>query len=94
MKRLIQGACFAAGMALAAVPIVLFCNLLRILAWGLTTIYAGTSATSPVPRSLAAIVSLLVAYGLFAALGPVLSNLVTEQADDDNAEQDREDQDG
>ena len=78
-------------MALAAVPIVLFCNLLRILTWGLMAIYAGSSATSAAPRGVAAVVSLLAAYGLFAALGLVLTKLVTEQAayaDDD------EDQEG
>ncbi len=64
-------------MALAAVPIVLLCNLLRLLCWGVISIYAQPDPVSPVPRAIAAAVSLVLAYLFFAAACGVLGWLGT-----------------
>jgi len=71
-------------MAMAAGPIVLLCNLLRLLSWGMVTIYGGADPTSAVPRGVAAVVSLAAAYALFALACGILSTLVIETEDDDD----------
>jgi exosortase len=53
-------------LALAAVPITLLCNFLRIVCWGLIAIYTRPDPVNPVPRAVAATISLLLAYLLFA----------------------------
>jgi exosortase/archaeosortase family protein len=67
-------------LAAAAVPIMLLCNLLRLLTWGLVTVYAGTDPVSAAPRVAAAVVSLLVAYGAFA-LGCAILSYIGGQGD-------------
>ena len=71
-----------AVLALAAVPIALLCNLLRIVTWSPVTIYAGASPTSLAPRAVAAVISLLAAYGLFVGLSAVLASQVVEGEED------------
>jgi len=72
-------------VGLAAGPIVLLCNFLRTLSWGLTTIVGQCGPTNGVPRTIAAAVSVLSAWALFAALCWVLSRLVIEDSDEDDA---------
>jgi exosortase len=67
-----------AVLAVATIPIALLCNLARTVTWGPVTIYGGVGPASPVPRAVAAVVSLLLAYGLFSGLIWVLSNLLIE----------------
>lgn len=67
-----------AVLAVATIPIALLCNLVRTVTWGPVTIYGGVGPASPVPRAVAAVVSLLLAYGLFAGLIWVLSGLLVE----------------
>ena len=77
-------------MALAAVPVVLFCNWLRLFTWGIVAIYGGADPVSAVPRAVAAIVSLLAAYVIFALMCAVLGVLVVEGEpgdDDDDIEE-------
>ncbi len=69
-------------LAVAAIPVVLFCNLARLLVWGLVTIYGGAGATSGLPRVVAVAISLLLAYAAFAALAPTLAHLVIEDAEE------------
>jgi len=65
-------------MAIAAGPIVLFCNFLRAFTWGVATIYGHAPPLSSMPRNVSAVVSLLAAYGAFAlccaALGRWISS--------------------
>ncbi len=65
-------------MAMLAGPIALFCNLVRMFAWGATTIYGGFGPLSGVPRAVSILASLLLAYVLFALLCVMLDNLVLE----------------
>lgn len=65
-------------LALLAVPVVMVCNLFRLLVLGLIGIYASPGPLSPVPRTVASILALLLAYGLFVAAGAVVSRLVVE----------------
>ena len=65
-------------MALLAGPIALFCNLVRMFAWGATTIYGGFGPLSGVPRAVSILASLVLAYVLFALLCVMLDNLVLE----------------
>ncbi len=67
--------------AIAAIPLVLSCNLIRLLMHGLVTIYGGAEATSPVPRMVSMAASLVLAFGLFALLLSFLGALVAESAE-------------
>lgn len=51
---------------IAFVPILLLCNLLRFLCWGLLMIYFDVGATSSLPRNVSTVCSLFMAYSLFA----------------------------
>jgi hypothetical protein len=77
--------------AITAIPIVLFCNFLRFLCWGLVSIYASAQPASALPRNIGAVCSLFTAYGLFAMVCAARINLFVEnegqyqQADDREA---------
>ena len=64
------------NLAVAAVPILLVCNFSRLMTWGLVSIYGGAHPLSPVPRGAAAVVSILLAYVLFAVFLAGLSRVV------------------
>lgn len=64
-----------AFMALAAGPVLLAANLLRMLTWGVVTIYTAAGPVSPVPRVVASIVSLLSAWAVFLVIAGVLDRL-------------------
>ncbi len=51
-----------------AIPVVLFCNLLRLFVFGLVTIYGATGSVSTTPRVAATIISLVFCYILFGLL--------------------------
>ena len=69
--------------AIMAAPIVLLCNLLRIVSWGIVTIYGRFGPTSPWPRTLSTIFALLAAYLIFGILLAILSSIVVEEEEDD-----------
>jgi len=82
-------------LALAAAPISLLCNLLRIVCWGLIAIYTRPDPVNPVPRAVAATISLLLAYLLFAFGCWVLVRVDSESdADDGEGAQDVNPADG
>ena len=66
------------SLAILGPPIILFCNFLRFLCWGLTAICTKTDPTSMLMRNSAAICSLLVAYALFAFASAFSLNLFVE----------------
>jgi hypothetical protein len=49
-------------MAVASVPLILFCNYARLLVWGLVTIYGDFGPLSTTPRVLATVLSIVLAY--------------------------------
>lgn len=65
-----------AATAVAAVPILLVCNFSRLMTWGLVSIYGEAHPLSPVPRGAAVVVSILLAYVLFAVFLAGLSRVV------------------
>lgn len=67
--------------AVAAVPIVLFCNFLRFFCWGLAVIYTGIGPTSALPRNVSAVCSLSASYALFAFVSAVRLNLFIEDSE-------------
>lgn len=67
-------------LAAAAPLIVLLCNLMRLIFWGLVTIYGGADALSAVPRTAATVMALLLAWGLFAGLSALASRIVVHEA--------------
>ena len=71
-------------MALAAGPIVLFCNFLRAFTWGAATIYSQAPPLSSMPRNVSAVVSLLAAYGAFALCCTVLGRWVGGRSGSDD----------
>jgi len=74
-------------MAIAAGPIALFCNFLRVFTWGAATIYGHAPPLSSMPRNVSAVVSLFAAYGLFALCCAALDRGVsTEGGRDDVCE--------
>ncbi|MHC5002722.1 MAG: archaeosortase/exosortase family protein [Planctomycetota bacterium] len=66
--------------ALAAAPLVLLANYARLLIHGVVTIVIGADPLSPLPRAVATVLSLLLAYGLFVGLLAILDALVIEPA--------------
>ncbi|MCZ6682948.1 MAG: archaeosortase/exosortase family protein [Planctomycetota bacterium] len=53
-------------LTLASIPIVAFCNLMRIFAWAVLAVYGGFGPVSSAPRNASLGISLIVAYGSFA----------------------------
>ncbi len=78
----------------AGAPIVLGCNLARMLVWGLVSIYGRTAEISGLPRITSVIASLLLAYAMFAILAPALSKLVVDDQDEEGDGLRSEDGDG
>ncbi len=70
-------------LALLAVPVVLLCNLFRIIVWGLINIYVDSDPVSALPRAVATLAALLLAYGLFAAACGILGRVVIESDEAD-----------
>jgi exosortase len=66
----------------AAVPIVLFCNLFRFICWALLDVYAFTDPAALTPQNLSSVLSLLLAYALFAIVSSVRVNLFVEVEED------------
>ena len=62
-------------LAAAAVPIMLLCNLVRLLTWGVVTMYAHADPVSATPRATAAVASLLLAYAAFALICGILGRI-------------------
>ncbi|MCP3904746.1 MAG: exosortase/archaeosortase family protein [Planctomycetes bacterium] len=62
--------------ALAAAPIMLLCNLVRVIAWGAITIYTNAHTLDQTPRYLATALSLVLAWALFGLLFGVLNRFV------------------
>ncbi len=69
----------------AAVPIVLFCNFLRLLCWGLVVIYAGIGPANALPRNISAVSSLFAAYGLFLLVCTGRLNLFVKVNEQENS---------
>ena len=65
-------------MAILAGPVVLLSNLLRVLIWGLVTIYGGAEPASSWPRFTAMLGSMVLAYLIFIGLLGILNGLVGE----------------
>lgn len=65
-------------LAVAAGPVALLCNLMRLVFIGVTTIYTGASPLSHIPRNVGAAASLLLAYLLFVCGAGFLSLLEGE----------------
>ena len=65
-------------VALISLPIIFFSNLLRLVCWGLITIYGESDPLSTLPRSISAAFSLLISYLLFVLLCSFKLNLFVE----------------
>jgi len=70
-------------VALAAGPIVLFCNYLRLLCWGVIVIYTSIMPPGALPRNISTVCSLFAAYTLFVLVCAVRLNLFVEVEQDD-----------
>ena len=68
-----------AVLAVLAAPIALACNLIRLLSWGTVSIYGDFDPTSPWPRLIAAGVSLVLAYALFALACLMLDRIFVDE---------------
>lgn len=71
------------AVAITAIPIILFCNFIRLFTWGIITIYTAVSPTSSVMRNMAAAASLISCYLLFSFVGSINFKLFVE---DENME--------
>lgn len=67
-------------MAVVAAPVVLLANYLRLLTFGLVTIYAGAHPLSSVPRVSAAVLSLLFAYVVSVLLLWMLGRIIVDES--------------
>ncbi len=66
-------------MSVLALPLLLFCNLVRFLLWAIVTVYGGFGPVSELPRDISTVLSLVFAYGLFAALCAIRLDLFVEE---------------
>lgn len=74
------------AVGVMAIPVILFCNFLRFLCWGLIVIYTPVSYASPLPRNISALCCLFAVYGLFAFISSVNLNLFIEVDEDENSD--------
>ena len=74
-------------LALAAVPIVIVCNLCRFLCWALVTIYLTPSPLSAAPRNISTIFSFILVYALCVLFAAARFRLFVEESDDPSAPQ-------
>jgi exosortase/archaeosortase family protein len=72
-------------LAIAAGPVALLCNLMRLVFIGVATIYTGVSPLNHMPRNVGSVGSLLLAYLLFVCASAFLGLL---EGDGDQAEED------
>jgi exosortase len=70
------------GMVVACVPIAVFCNIVRVTATGVLTIYGYTDLAQGVAHQLLGLAMLPLALGLFALTGYVLKRLLVEEPPD------------
>lgn len=70
-----------AALALAAIPISLLCNLVRLVCQGILTVYISHDAVNPSIRTTSAVISLTIAYLCFALTCWLLS-WIFEGSDD------------
>lgn len=70
--------------AIAALPVVMFCNFFRLFCWGLVVIYAQLSPISALPKNISMICSLFLLYGIFVLLCTVKPNLFVNVEKDIN----------
>ncbi|MEK6798838.1 MAG: exosortase/archaeosortase family protein [Planctomycetota bacterium] len=68
-------------MVASCVPIALFCNTIRVTVTGLLTIHGRTDLAQGTPHQMLGVAMLLLALGLFSAIGYLLSHLFVEVAD-------------
>lgn len=73
-------------LAGAALPIALFCNLVRLLVWGFMSIYGAAGPIGTMPRGVAVVVSICLAYGMFVVLSWLMNNLVMDEGDEEERE--------
>ena len=66
-------------MVLLAPVVAIVCNFVRILIWGIASIQLGTQPTSGMPRVAAGILTMILAYVLFAGVAFVLSRAVVDR---------------
>ncbi len=68
-------------MVASCLPIAMFCNTIRVTTTGLLYIHGKEDFAQGTPHQLLGIAMLLVALGLYALIGYVLSNLFVEQTE-------------
>jgi exosortase len=70
------------GMVVACIPIAVFCNIVRVTATGVLTVYGYTDLAQGVAHQLLGLAMLPLALGLFALTGYVLKHLLVEESTD------------
>ena len=66
------------ALAIVSGPILLLCNLTRLVAWGTFAIYRESHPLSQTPRIIATVTALLLAYVLFAGCAWILRNMISD----------------
>ena len=69
-------------MVLTCIPIAIFCNTIRVTTTGLFHIYGHDELARGTPHQLLGILMLVLALGLYALIGYVLSHLFVEEPED------------
>ena len=73
-------------MVLSCIPIAVFCNAVRVTTTGLFQVHGHEDLAKGTPHQLLGIGMLVLALGLYSALGFVLSRLFVEVADEDDTD--------
>jgi exosortase len=69
-------------MVASCVPIAVLCNTIRVVITGLLQVHGYSDQARGTPHALLGIGTLLIAFGLYSALGWVLSNLFVDDTSD------------
>ena len=69
------------ALAIASAPILVICNAARLATWGAIAILAGSHPLDQMPRILATVAALLLAYAMFGVFAAVLARVIAEDED-------------
>ena len=73
-------------MIASCIPIAVFSNFIRVTTTCVLHIFVDPQYATGTYHTILGLVTLLIAFGIFSALGWLLNNLFVEESDDESAE--------
>ena len=76
-------------VSMCGIPILLFCNYIRMLCWALVTIYFKAGVVSMWPRLISSAIYFIIAYGLWILACNIKLNLFVEVDEEEEIDEDK-----